>query len=522
MTFDNFDVGLQLLLGMLSGAAVMFALLWPRLRQGLRQKSRAANHEFIFHNGEIVSASPLARAALSLEALDENPRDALIARLCQVFPDLKSRGSLELGKIGNLTMSTVIESGPIDLEINSHGARERFTLSGLNAPLARHKLVDGDVLVTMEEELGQLRDVAKLSPMLIWRETQDGAIDWANRAYMRAASASSQAGAWPPPKLFSAGPITSRGESMQARRAFFEGDSGQSEVFDIYSCAAETSILHYAISAQQAAAAEQAHRQLTQTLTQTFASLSTGLMVFDRDRKLVMFNPALVDLTTLPPDWLSARPPLFDVLNQMRERRITPERKNFAQWREEMMTLEKSAVDGSYFETWTLPSGQTYRMTGKPYPAGAIAFLLEDVSAEVLSMRKFRKELTLNQAVLDQLGHAVAVFDSQGVLCLSNEAYDTLWCRDPEAVTASLTISEASNTWKDLAVPSPIWAEIRDFVLNTRDRSEWTDQIQMNDGRGISCHIVPLSGANTLVEFQIEQDNQSLTGPVPSLAASAK
>ena len=43
--------------------------------------------------------------------------------------------------------------------------------------------------------------------------------------------------------------------------------------------------------------AEQQLRDFMQTLTNTFSHLTTGLAVFDRDKRLALFNPALTDLT---------------------------------------------------------------------------------------------------------------------------------------------------------------------------------------------------------------------------------
>jgi len=54
-----------------------------------------------------------------------------------------------------------------------------------------------------------------------------------------------------------------------------------------------------------------AQRNFVQTLTKTFAQLSIGLAIFNRERQLVLFNPALIDLTALPADFLTGRPHLL-------------------------------------------------------------------------------------------------------------------------------------------------------------------------------------------------------------------
>jgi hypothetical protein len=56
--------------------------------------------------------------------------------------------------------------------------------------------------------------------------------------------------------------------------------------------------------------AQQAQKNFVQTLTKTFATLAIGLAIFDRNRQLMLFNPALIDLPALPADFLSARPNL--------------------------------------------------------------------------------------------------------------------------------------------------------------------------------------------------------------------
>ena len=68
-------------------------------------------------------------------------------------------------------------------------------------------------------------------------------------------------------------------------------------------------------------------RDFVQTLTKTFAQLSVGLAIFDADRRPVLFNPALGDLSLLPADFLIARPTLFSFLDRLRDNRMIPEPK---------------------------------------------------------------------------------------------------------------------------------------------------------------------------------------------------
>ena len=115
-------------------------------------------------------------------------------------------------------------------------------------------------------------------------------------------------------------------------------------------------------------AAEQAQRNFVQTLAKTFAHLSIGLAIFDRNGQLALFNPALVDLTGLPAHFLSARPTMLSFFDQLRENRRMPEPKNYLNWRQEIADVIAAATDGRYQETWSLETGQTYSVKAARIP----------------------------------------------------------------------------------------------------------------------------------------------------------
>ena len=83
-----------------------------------------------------------------------------------------------------------------------------------------------------------------------------------------------------------------------------------------------------------------------QTLTKTFAQLPIGLAIFDRNRVLQLFNPALLDLTGLSAEFLIGRPTLASVLDAMREQQVIPEPKDYRSWRKQMVALEEAAASG--------------------------------------------------------------------------------------------------------------------------------------------------------------------------------
>ena len=238
-----------------------------------------------------------------------------------------------------------------------------------------------------------------------------------------------------------------------------------------------------------------------QPLTKTFAQLSIGLATFDRQRQLALFNPALIDLTSLPAEFLSARPNLLSFFDRLRDRQMMPEPKNYRSWRDQITDLVAAADNGLYLETWSLPSGLTYRISGRPHPDGAVAFLFEDISAEISLTRQFRSQLELGQSALNAMEQSIAVFSATGVLAFSNTAYRKMWHIDPDSGFAEITVIDASRHWQSHSLPTPVWGDLRDFVNQFGDRSDWQAEVTLRDGRMVACHVAPMPGGATMVQF---------------------
>lgn len=248
--------------------------------------------------------------------------------------------------------------------------------------------------------------------------------------------------------------------------------------------------------------AETGVSQLKQTMAAAFSHLPIGLAIFDRERLLQTFNPALVDLTTLPPDFLSRRPSLLSVLDAMRNRNMVPEPENWKNWSRQIAQMETAAASGQYEDTWALPGGQTYHVTGRPHPEGGLALMVEDISAETIRSRRYRAELELCQAVIDTMEEGLAVFAVSGQLVMSNAAYESLWGHDPGQGLVSVGIRQLAAHWRAQSAPTQIWAEAEDFVSTIGLRTAWEGEARLSDGRLVTCRFAPLAEGATLAGFR--------------------
>lgn len=362
------------------------------------------------------------------------------------------------------------------------------------------RMIDRAGLDALEAEIDLLRHGLDASRDLLWQTGESGQITWANRAYydlLAKVDRQEEGLTWPIRDLFpDVGGQPS--EDGQPRRMRLDlPDGGAPAWIEVSGVEHGRGWLFTGRRIERLVAAEVSLREFVQTLSRTFAHLPIGLAIFDRRRELVLFNPALVSLSTLPGDWLSARPHLHAVLDRLREKQRMPEPKNYQAWRASLGELERAAQDGTYQELWTLPNGQTFRVIGRPHADGGVAFLFEDISQEVTLTRKFRGDLDLYQSVMDDCEEAMCVFGRDGRQVMANARYRALW---PKADSAG-TVTEASRIWQAASDPTPLWGEIRDFVGGYADRSAWSEGIVLSDGRALACRVAPLKGGASLVAF---------------------
>ena len=462
---------------------------------------------FMFDDQILVDASDAAHDFLAAGTAPGAPWGRLCALLSLDFPGFEGEMQ-KLEEIRRVVLSGVGET-PITLLAEWRAGLTRITLTG-HGNDGQDLSVDRLSYKAMDQELSGLRATLDAAPILVWREGKGGAVTWANRAYLETVAArdgDDYSLTWPLPRLFDAEAMDTAGAKLsrvpagqQRARIAITGEKNP-RWYDCHSFPEADGFLHFAVPANAAVQAERALREFIQTLTKTFAHLPIGLAIFDRQRQLALFNPALIDLTGLGADFLSARPTLFGFLDRLREERRMPEPKNYKQWRQQMLELERAASSGQYEEIWTLPSGQTYRVTGRPHPEGATALLFEDISAEMSLTRRFRAELELGQAVIDSLPDAIAVFSPAGVLVQSNAAYARLWGQDPIAILGQVGISEALQNWQALGKPSPCWGRLRDYVGMIADRSHWQAEVGLKDGRVLICRAMSIMGESTLIGF---------------------
>ncbi len=354
---------------------------------------------------------------------------------------------------------------------------------------------------SLDQELTTLRAAVHQAPYPVWLQSDEGEVTWTNLAYddlsnkIRGRDVDFEVPLFTDldePKL----------SGRPERISIPLPETEKKLWYNVSTTETEAGWLCHAVDVNAVVDAEVAQRNFVQTLAKTFAQLSIGLAIFDRNRQLVLFNPVLIDLTALPASFLSSRPNMLTFFDRLRDQRMMPEPKNYSSWRHQMADLLEAAAEGRYQETWSMPSGSVYSVTGRPHPDGAIAFLFEDITAEITLTRQFRSELEVGQSILDHMDEAITIFNKDGTMSFSNEVYHDMWSMDPEASFAKISIVDASRVWQDKSVATSTWGSIRDFVLGTEDRDPWWCNVTMRNGDKMICRVCSMPNGATMVRFK--------------------
>lgn len=406
------------------------------------------------------------------------------------WPDLRHWLGNRFGPLP-ASLNELEEGETRDLHATTRGDHASLTLSRHHGA-GRVEVNEPAMLPPPGTAFDQVQTVFDHAPCAVRMLGGDGKTIWQNAAFAEYPDAAAE-------KLVA----TATGESGPTRVRL----DAQDRVFEVEHVTAGDIRAVFATDITRVANAETMRREFIQTLTKIFANLTTGLAVFDRNRQLALFNPALLDLTGLPAAFLSAQPPLMQFFDSLRDNRVLPEPKNYATWRKQIEDMISTAAGGLYLEDWHLPNSMTYRVTGRPHPDGAIAFLFEDITDNVSLARHFHSQIALREAVLDASDQAKVVFGPDNIVTLCNLACRRMLGVDPDASFADMTLQDFLSVSRQ-SLPGAFWERVEQAVL---DRTTLAESVTRPNGKPVSCQVGQLPGNSSIITLMAEAN---VSGPV--------
>ena len=243
----------------------------------------------------------------------------------------------------------------------------------------------------------------------------------------------------------------------------------------------------------------------------TLNRLDDAVVIFGEGKRLSFHNTAFAELWGLEPAWLAERPTHGEVLDRLRQRRRLPETADYSRWKAAELDHYEQ-LEAAPDDMWSTPDGRTLRVVRQPHPMGGLLLLFADITGELKMTSQFNALIQVQQATLDKLSDAVAVFGSDGRLRLHNESFERFWNITPLQLEAAGDFEGVV----ELCVPKlhdmGFWRELKSRVADPDPaaRMPITGQAQTSDDRMVEYRSRPLPDGATLIAFTDVTDARRL------------
>ncbi len=362
---------------------------------------------------------------------------------------------------------------------------------------ARHDRLTGDVEI-MKALLDSL-------PTPVWARDPNDRLIFANAAYARAVEADDPTDAVT--RELELLDHTAR-ESLARARAGGAPSSkrlaaivaGQRRILDVVDAPSGAGSAGMAIDATELEAMRAELARMIEAHRRVLDQLSTGVAIFNADRKLIFYNTAFRSLFELDAGFLDQTPTDSALLDNLRSKRKLPEQHDFRQWKQQLYEAYRAVEPQEHM--WHLPDGRTLRVVTAPNPEGGVTYLYDDVTERLDLHRRYDALIKVQSETLDHLAEAVAVFGSDGRVRLHNPAFQRMWKLSPEALDQHPHV-EALTAWAQaLHDDNTVWRNLRAAVTAIDEREPIVERIERRDGMMIDMTTMPLPDGATLVTFQ--------------------
>ncbi|HEY8573285.1 sensor histidine kinase [Phenylobacterium sp.] len=253
----------------------------------------------------------------------------------------------------------------------------------------------------------------------------------------------------------------------------------------------------------------------------TLNHIAEAVAIFGEGKRLIFHNAAFAELWGLEPAWLAERPTHGEVLDRLRQRRRLPETADYGKWKaNELDHYEQLSVGPD--DLWSVPDGRTLKVVRQPHPMGGLLLLFSDITGELKLKAQYNALIQVQQATLDKLNDAVAVFGSDGRLRLHNEAFERFWNIGPQQLEAAGDFEGVV----DLCVPKlhdmNFWRELKGRVADPDPsaRSPMSGEVKTSDSRIVAYQSRPLPDGATLIAFADVTDTRKLESALAAREAA--
>jgi signal transduction histidine kinase len=382
-------------------------------------------------------------------------------------------------------------------------------LSGLRQELAE----TSRRLTSLTDEAEMLRGFAAAAPWPIWAKGVKGNLIYANPAYAETTEACTVPDAIERNlELLDTADRANMERALAASAAFSARlpivARGERRIYDVRAVNVGGGSVGIAVDASEADALSAALVRMAEAHRRTLDQLSSGVAVFDGQRRLAFYNDSYRRLWDLDPAFLDANPDDSSVLDRLRAARKLPEQADFRGWKAKLHEAYR-AIEPTK-DTWYLPDGRALGVVTTPNPEGGVTYLFDDVTESLDLARRFDRLIRVQRETLDSLAEGVAVFGSNGKAQLFNPAFARMWKLSPDALRDEPHIDTVAAWCKPLFDDISAWRTIREAITGIENRNDVPLKLERKDGSVLDCMSRPLPDGATMLTFQDITDTENV------------
>ena len=382
-------------------------------------------------------------------------------------------------------------------------------LSSLRRELAETNLR----LKALLGETEMLRGFAAVAPWPIWAKDENGTLAYANPAYIEATEAANLTDAQQRNlELLDSGSRSAMELALKKSAGFAARlpivISGERRIYDVHAADIGIGSVGIAIDSSEAEALSAALVHMAEAHRRTLDQLSSGVAVFNGQRRLAFYNDSYRRLWDLDRAFLDSNPDDSSVLDRLRAARKLPEQPDFRAWKAKLHEAYR-AVEAAK-DTWFLPDGRALSVVTTPNPEGGVTYLFDDVTESLNLARRFDGLIRVQRETLDSLAEGVAVFGSNGRARLFNPAFARMWKLSNEALREQPHIQAVEGWCHQLFDEPHVWQKIREAITSIENRVDVPLKLERNDGSVLDCMIRPLPDGSTMLTFQDITDTENV------------
>jgi signal transduction histidine kinase len=353
-------------------------------------------------------------------------------------------------------------------------------------------------------------------PHPAWIEGRNGTLKWASTAWLEAVEAATAQEAAEKGLTLGRGAEQVIAEARQTggwrEGLAWEAAAGRRRAFKVTAGPLMGGLFGaLAVDVTEAEETREAFKRHVAAHDETLNRLKDAVAMFSPSRRLVFHNTAFAELWGLEPAWLGERPSHGEILDRLRQGRRLPETDDYAKWKAAELAHYED-MGPAPDDLWTVPDGRTLRVVRQLHPLGGLLLLFSDVTDELRLRAQYNALIQVQQATLDKLNDAVAVFGSDGRLRLHNEAFERFWNVTPQALAAAgdfdAVVELCLPRLHDLQFWNDLKARIGD--PDPTARVPVSGETRSSDRRILVYQSRPLPDGATLIAFTDVTDTREL------------